>query len=225
MNRDRLHDIATVALVACALVTTVTVMASRFAGTKTRVTRGPALRVEKEWKSYLAGGHDIGPESARVTMVAFSDFQCPFCRRLAQFHDSLVLLGMPVTLKYRHFPIASHRYSTGAAIASECAADQGRFPEMLRILFKNADSLGIASWCHLARAAGVADSGVFANCLTSTRPLSMLAADTVAGVRLGVNGTPTLLIGSLRIDGLPAFDSLFVYVQRAIASSDAGQKR
>ncbi len=116
---------------------------------------------------------------------------------------------------YRHFPMPNHRFAVPAARASECAGDQGRFPEMHRALFENADSLGLAPWWWFASLAGVTDSSGFAECVRSSSPLLALERDVREGRRLGVEGTPTLLVGAWRVNGVPPLDTLRAYIKRA----------
>lgn len=171
--------------------------------------------MEKDWAQYTLGGHLLGLSDAPVTIVEFSDFQCPFCRRFAVFHDSLRKLGHRVKVVYRHYPIPTHQFAIAAARASECAAAQGLFEPMHAALFAHQESIGVAPWSRFARTAGVQDSTTFQTCMNSTDPVKAMTDDTVAGKRLKVRGTPTLLIHDLRVDGLPSFDSLLVYVERA----------
>ena len=119
----------------------------------------------------------------------------------------------------RHFPIPNHPHARNAAIASECAAAQDQFEAMHRTMFGLADSLGTLSWSSLASRAGVPDSAAFVRCLESPESAAAISRDSVAAYKLGLRGTPTLLIGSTRVDGLPLLDSLRVYVKRA--STDA----
>jgi protein-disulfide isomerase len=105
---------------------------------------------------------------------------------------------------YRHLPAQGHSHAVGAVRASECAAVQGRFAAMHAALSRNADSIGVKSWAWFARAAAVPDSAQF-------------AADAN---RLRIRGTPTIMVHNQRYDGLPPFDSLLAYVDRARSSRD-----
>lgn len=222
--REWIQNAATALMVTCAVVITVAVL-RRELGRGSERTFAP-VRVEKDWQEYALSGHSLGPSDATVTIVEFSDFQCPFCRRFATFHDSLTKLGVRVKVVYRHFPLPAHQFAIAAARASECGAAQGRFDAMHAALFAHQESIGVAPWSTFARAAAVRDSAAFHFCMMSTDPVAALAVDTAAAKRLQVRGTPTLLIHDLRVDGLPIFDSLLVYVQRAEESvrsrSDGG---
>jgi protein-disulfide isomerase len=159
-------------------------------------------------------GHTLGADSSGVTLVEFADFECPYCRRFEKYIDSIRSLGYHVRVVYRHFPLSIHRFAVPAARASECANEQGRFEQMHAILFANSDSLGLAPWWWFARTAGVRDSGRFDSCVRSPSAIRALQRDAVDGNRLGVHGTPTILMDGFKIEGVPPFDSLKAYVQR-----------
>lgn len=206
---------ATAAMVVCALVVTVAVARREFVAPATAVG-GLRVTTQKDWREFADAGHVIGPADAPVTIVEFSDFQCPFCARFAEFHDSLLVDGLRVRVLYRHFAIPNHPHARNAAVASECAAAQGKFDVMHRALFASADSLGALPWSSIARRAGVPDSVAFARCLDGKEASAAIVRDSLAGHKLGLRGTPTLLIGSTRVDGLPSLDSLRAYVRRAV---------
>jgi protein-disulfide isomerase len=221
MNTDRLMSVATIILSGCAVVMTATLLHREFAA-PVRLVSGPSAPVQQvDWARYAESGHSIGAADAKVTVVEFADFECPYCRRFNLLADSLRAVGKSFRVVYRHFPLPTHRFAIPAARASECASRQGKFAEMHAVLFANSDSLGLAPWAWFADRAGVRDSVRFAACVKETKPIDALVQDTTDGHRLGVTGTPTLLIGSLRVGGLPSFDSLSAYIDRAAAGNRA----
>lgn len=205
-------------MLGCALIVTGAVVHRIFRGPTYAPSAGPSIRTERNWERYAVDGQVLGADDAPVTIIEFSDFQCPFCRRFADYHDSLTTLGISVKVIYRHLPAPNHPYALTAAIASECAGAQGRFEKMHDALFSLPDSLGRAPWWYFARIAGVSDSAAFERCLGNPQP--RLAQDTAAGRRLKVRGTPTLLIHDQRVEGVPTFDSLVAYVRRASGSTN-----
>lgn len=221
MHRLSFQSIATSIMLFCAVG--VSALAVRRYINPTRRPPSSSVSIQNDWRKFADGGHPIGPPSAPVTIVEFSDFQCPFCRKFASYRDSLTKVGAPIRVIYRHMPTPSHRYAVGAATSSECAAEQNRFEEMHDILFTHADSFGVVSWWHLANLAGVPDSARFEQCLKGASYVRRLAADSAAASNLKVRGTPTLLIHSTRVDGVPSFDSLLSYVRRA--ASDTAIRR
>lgn len=217
MSRERLLDIAVATLVLCALVTTTLVVRREFfvgmasAAVPSRI---------KEWRDYSRDGHRMGPADAPVSVIVFSDFQCPYCAALMEGLRTLRSEHpREVAVIYRHFPLASHKAAVAAVRASECAAAQGRFEAYHDALFAGRDSIGHLPWESFAREAGITDLPRFRECAAETGPLPALARDTVAGKRLEVTGTPTLLINETRLQGLPPMDTLRSYVQRALETA------
>ena len=130
------------------------------------------------------------------------------------------VLGANVTVLYRHLPGLRHKFAIPAIRASECAAEHGRFQPMHDALFSYQDSLGTASWWWFAKTAGLQDSLAFDACMRRQGPIPALERDTIAARRLGATGTPTLLIHEIRLNGVPSFDSLRVYVDRARSKAE-----
>jgi protein-disulfide isomerase len=214
---ERVLNAALVVLVACALVTTGLVVRREFFGPST-ISATP-VHVPM-WQSFARDGNRMGPADAPVTIVVFSDFQCPYCavlmerlRKVRSAHPG------EVAVVYRHFPVRGHVHAADAAKASECAAEQGRFEPFHDALFAARDSIGIVPWERFAASAGVPDLSAFQKCANAAGPVAALERDTVAARKLRVSATPTLLINSLRLVGTPPMDSLEAYVR--IASAQA----
>lgn len=215
-KQGRVTDVATAILTVCALVVTALLIRRELAP-QAFLAQPPQMdvSVERNWEDYADAGHILGDSAATVTIVEFADFECGFCRRFHSYTDSLRALGHRVRVVYRHYPITGHRFAVAAARASDCAADQGRFSEMHRSLYAYPDSFGIATWSWFAEISSVGDLASFERCVQSRENLASLAQDTVAANRLGIAGTPLLLVGPIRVNGLPSFDSLRAYVERS----------
>ena len=158
----------------------------------------------------------IGSPSARVTIVEFADFQCPFCSKFAA-DIAAIQQSYPDDVKviFRHFPLTHiHPLAMDAAKASECAADQGRFAAMHDVLYSQQDQVGNKEWLAFASDAGVADRDRFQICMAATSPAPAIEKDIEAGTRLGVSGTPTILIDGKRLDGIPERGWLIAEVER-----------
>lgn len=159
----------------------------------------------------LDGGHSRGNPSAPVTIVEFSDFECGHC---ANFHrsvdDVLHRYGQSVRIVFRHFPLDSecnpmltvqlHREACLAAVASECAAEQGRFWQYQDVLFNNQGQLGRQSLIEYATRLGL-DTTRFATCLDSPEPRARVHNDVTEGAALGVDSTPTVFINGRLVKG------------------------
>ncbi len=149
-----------------------------------------------------------GPKEAPVTLVEFSDFQCPFCMRLTKtLRDVAAKYGDKVRLVYRQFPLSQiHPFAEKAAEASLCAADQNQFWEMHDLIFETQSQLKVEDL--KAKAAKLKlDSGVFDDCLDSGKYSDRVRQDQREGFTLGVASTPALFINGRFISGaLPLSD-------------------
>lgn len=146
-------------------------------------------------------GTVLGGSDAPIRLIEFSDFQCPFCRRLHQTLGALRARHPEVAVVYRHFPLAIHTEALPAAIAAECAGVQGRFESYAQLLFEQQDSLRDGIYDRLARQAGVSDSAQFAACRASRSPMPTISRDIEAGEQLQIVGTPVLIIGDTVLVG------------------------
>ena len=155
------------------------------------------------------GGHLVGPANARLKIIEFSDFQCPACRRLQlTLRELRARHPETVAVIYRHYPLAGHSVAVPAAIASECAAEQNRFEPYADLLFAHQDSLAQQSWEVLAVAAGVPDTARFRTCRADQKVRARIDKDVAMGQRLGIIGTPTLVLGDRMTVGTVPVESL-----------------
>lgn len=145
----------------------------------------------------------LGPEDAKVTIVEFSDFECPFCRQSYPTIRSLTQeFRDEVRFIYRDFPLVTiHENAHAAARAGYCADTQGLFWQLHDKLFQNQDNLGKTAILGYANQIG-ADSAAFAACLDSPEAYREVDADIAAGEAAGVQGTPTWFINGIRVAGV-----------------------
>lgn len=165
----------------------------------------PPSRVA-EWLELLRAGVRQGPASAPLQVVYFSDFECPACRTLHARLDSLSGRHPgSVAVTVLHFPIESlHPHARAAAVAAECAGDQARFTEFARLLFAAQERIGITAWDAFAWEAGVPDLETFRRCTAGPEaPARVRRHEALAG-RLGVTGTPTVIVNALMFDIPPS---------------------
>ena len=101
-----------------------------------------------------------------------------------------------------------HKSAEDAARAVECAARQGRFETYQALLFSTQDQIGQRSWTAYAQNAGLSDANAFEVCMNGHLTLAPVERDRAAGRKLGVIGTPTLLINDLALPGYPGSDKL-----------------
>jgi protein-disulfide isomerase len=164
---------------------------------------GNAAELRKE---LAAKGPSRGPATAPVTIVEFSDFQCPSCRRA---HDTIeqLLLAYPGKLRlvYRHFPLEMHEHAELAAEAAQCADEQGKFWPYHDALFQNQAHLSPKDLLGYARALSL-DGARFAECVESGRQSRAVKDDLAAGEAAGVNATPTFFVNGAKVVGALELD-------------------
>lgn len=204
MTHPLLSNLATGAMVACAVTVTALMVRREVFPPRTAAAQ-PDLRPRRvsNWPELLSGGHRIGRADAPVQIVEFSDFQCPFCARTQPVINA-VQRRRPdrVAVLYRHFPLdAIHPHARPAAVASECAAAQGRFQRMADLLFARQDSLGTTPWTRFAADAGVRDTAEFARCMARPAATAAVDRDARAGRATRVEVTPTLVINGTLYPG------------------------
>jgi protein-disulfide isomerase len=152
----------------------------------------------------VAGAPVLGHADARVAMIAFSDFECPFCGRFAndilpEIKAKYIDTGK-VKFVFRHLPLTRiHPRAVPAAEAAECAARQGRFWEMHDRLFADPTKLQNADIAAYAEALGL-DEAALATCLQG-QASARVQEDVALATTLKLTGTPAFLLGVMQADG------------------------
>jgi protein-disulfide isomerase len=148
-----------------------------------------------------AVGPSKGPENAKVTIVEFSDFQCPFCSKAAATVDEVMeQYAGKVRLVFRHFPLDFHKEAPKAHEASLCAHDQAKFWEYHDVLFKNQDQLQPEQLVKHAQGLGL-DVDKFKACLGEGKHAAAVQRDLAAGKEHGVSGTPAFFVNGRMLSG------------------------
>ncbi len=159
--------------------------------------------------------HILGPKDAKVTLIEYSDFQCPFCAR----HEPTVQKIMKdfpkdVRLVYRHYPLSFHPNAQKAAEASECAAKLGgnnAFWAMHGKLFQSGDTLngavGADFYQNLAKDLKL-DVAKFKTCMDSGETASIVSNDMTTGNNSGVEGTPATFVNGRLVSGAVPYETL-----------------
>lgn len=164
---------------------------------------------EQEDAGFLLEGEPVlGDPEAKVTIIEFSDFQCPFCARYTletfpQIKQAYVDTGK-IKVAFKNFPLSNHAYAEISAEASECANDQGKFWEYKKTLFENQQALSASDLKKYAKDLGI-DEEQFNNCLDSKKYSEEVAQDLQDGIASGVTGTPTFFINGEKLVGALPF--------------------
>lgn len=166
----------------------------------------------------IEGRPYLGPEDAPVTIVEFTDYECPFCAR--HFKETLpdLLREYEGSIRYviLNLPIASlHPFAQQAGEAAECAHDQGRFWEYHDLLFQNQGALDRLSLKTYAREIEL-DMEVFNTCLDSGAKTQLVLDDIQDALSYGVSATPTFFINGQPLIGAQPFDVFQAEIDAAL---------
>jgi protein-disulfide isomerase len=170
-------------------------------------------------KKVEAKGPARGPEKAAITIVEFSDFECPFCSRAKETVDKVMESYAGKTrLVFRHYPLEFHKRAPKAAEAAMCANDQGKFWEYHDKLFANQQKLELADLKEHAQSVGL-DAAKFADCLDNGKMAAVVQADMAAGKKLGINGTPAFFINGVMLSGAQPIEEFKRVIDQELATN------
>ncbi|MFQ5409418.1 MAG: DsbA family protein [Anaerolineales bacterium] len=163
----------------------------------------------------------VGVAGAPVTIIEFSDFECPFCGR---FHDTTftaLLQRYPdqILFVYRDFPLTSiHPNAQRAAEAAQCANEQGQFWAFHDLLFRNQQHLGNADLYTEAAQALSLEMDAFNECVANRRYEAEVTADYNAARALGITGTPTFFINGRPLVGAQPLEAFVSIIDEELAA-------
>ncbi|MBM4320643.1 MAG: hypothetical protein FJ125_11965, partial [Deltaproteobacteria bacterium] len=158
-----------------------------------------------------------GPKNALVTIMEFSDFQCPYCKRAAETMDQL-LQAYPkdVRLVFRHNPLSFHKLAPGASQATLAAGEQGKFWEMHALLFANQKALEVDKLEEYARQIGL-DIPRFKSFMEAAKGQGRIDADQKLAMQLGARGTPAFYVNGRKLAGAQPLASFKALVDEELA--------
>jgi len=167
-----------------------------------------------------AGAPTKGPDTAPVTIVEFSDFQCPFCARvrltLEQIEDTY---GGRVRIVWKHLPLPIHENAVGASLAAEAAGNQGKFWEYHDMLFANQDRLGPDGLKQFAKDLQL-DISRFETDMQNLDEKKKIEADVAEAETLGITATPGLFINGRFILGAQPFETFARIIDEELTKLD-----
>ena len=158
-----------------------------------------------------------GPADAKITVVEFLDFQCPFCSRVQPTLEQIQkTYGDKVRIVFKHLPLRIHAQAAGAAAAAEAAHQQNKFWEMHDLMFANQRELSDAKYQEWAHQIGL-DMDRFQKDLKSPALSQRIEADSQEASRLGVSGTPAFFINGRYVSGAQPFDAFKKVIDEELA--------
>ncbi len=178
----------------------------------------------------------LGPEDAKVTVIEFSDFECPYCAAAMGTHEGLIErfksqdpsweAAVPklkelaeqgkIKFVYRDFPLNIHQNAQKAAEAAECAEEQNMFWEMHDKIFENSDSLSVENLKQFAKDIRL-DSPEFDACLDSSEMASEVQKDLSDGSKAGITGTPAFFVNGRLVSGAQPFSVFEQIIEEELA--------
>jgi protein-disulfide isomerase len=158
-----------------------------------------------------------GPVAAPITIVEYSDYQCPFCARVNPTLDRIVqTYGDKVKIVFKDFPLPNHPEAPKASEAAHCAGEQGKYWELHDRLFANQQALQVPQIKQYATALEL-DMNAFNQCLDSGKHASRVAENMKAGEALGVQSTPTLYVNGRPVVGAQPFEFFKAIIDEELA--------
>jgi protein-disulfide isomerase len=160
-----------------------------------------------------------GNAKAPVTLVLFSDFQCPYCGKVEPtLNEVEKAYGDKVKVVWKHQPLAMHPQAIPAAEAAEAAREQGKFWQMHDKLFANQGALSPDVYTRYAKELNL-DLARFEASRQSGKGRARIQQDQEIAGRVGVNGTPTMFVNGERVVGAVPFETLKAAIDRQLAAT------
>jgi protein-disulfide isomerase len=182
----------------------------------------------EETLAALGKGHTLGPATATVTIVEFSDFQCSFCKKfwaetLPNLKENHIKKGQ-ARFSYRHFAILGN-FSEQAAMAAECAGEQGKFWEYHDKLFGNQAGLAFtrSKLEQYGQELGLTHAS-FKRCLTIEKYRKKVEGETAVAASLGARGTPTFFVNGRLMVGAQPFKVFQNVINEELINSPSKKK-
>ncbi|XDD51811.1 DsbA family protein [Leptospira sp. WS92.C1] len=167
--------------------------------------------------SIVAGNNpSLGSENAKVTIIEFSDFECPYCKRSQDVNSQLrAKYKDQVRWVFRDYPLSFHPNAMFAHIAANCSAPQGKYWEFFNTLFQNSGNLPKDRVLDLARKTGL-DMQIFSRCVNDEAVKKEVEADMAEGEKYGVSGTPAFFINGIMVEGAQPIDAFIKVIDQEL---------
>ncbi|MDD4110773.1 MAG: thioredoxin domain-containing protein [Clostridia bacterium] len=181
-----------------------------------------AIATNNPYQNLIDDDAFLGNTNAPVTIIEFSDYECPYCQRFhTQTFPSIkkeyIDKGL-VKFVYRDFPLSIHQFAQGAAEAAECAGEQDKYYEMQDKLFSSGVDGGIESYKQYAKEIGL-NQTKFDSCVDNRDMKEEVLNDFKDGQAQGVTGTPAFLINGEKVIGAQPFEVFKEVIDRKLAEA------
>ena len=215
---DRFERLLSTVLTACAVVIAASV-AYRAMRPQRQVAASRNPTFVADWRKLKALGHPLGEatSASNADLLVIADLECPACRI---FHSTVrdVLRERPdLTVHYIAFPLTIHAHAAVAARLAECAAQVGGLMGWVEAVYAKQDSLGRKSWGTFALDAGLADTSSIVECANSDGTTWRVDSSRALAERIGLTGTPTVLINGWRLANVPPKRELLAIIDSVVA--------
>jgi protein-disulfide isomerase len=178
---------------------------------------GKGVDPNKRYSVDTKGSPSTGPETAAVTIVEFSDFQCPFCSRVGPTLKQIEKeYGDQVRIVFKHQPLDFHAKAPAAHAAAEAAHRQGKFWEMHDKIFAEQKAMSPEKYVEYATELGL-DLEQFQKDVASAEVKSRIDADTKQAAKLGSTGTPGFFVNGLNLSGAKPFEAFKEVIDKELA--------
>lgn len=173
-----------------------------------------------------AGNPAIGPADAPVTIIEFSDYQCPYCKRWYDTVNARLLADYAGRIRfvYRDLPLSSiHPEAQAAAEAANCAGEQNAYWPYHDALFTGKYGLSLDAYTQYASELGL-DVNAFNTCVAERRYQEEVNTDASVGASMGLNGTPTFFINGLKVVGAQPFEVFQQIIDNELKTAETKQQ-
>lgn len=173
----------------------------------------------------------LGTKDAKLRVIEYSDFQCPYCKAMQPTIEKMLQeYGDRIEFVYKHLPLSFHPQAENAALASECANEQGKFKEYHNKLFSEQEGWGkrqgTTSFKQYAAQLRL-NSQQFNTCLDSKKYADKVKADATQAQEFGINGTPGVFVGEEFLEGAVQYETIKEMIDRQLGnmSKEEGKEK
>lgn len=191
------------------------------AGADKKQDRPDPLADKTVWKVPLSGLEAVkGKADAPVTLIWYTDFQCPFCSRVQPTIEKIETeYKDKVRIVFKHLPLDFHKNAMGAAEAAACAQEQGKFWEMEKHLYENQQQLEAAQLVDQAKAVGL-EMGKWQKCMDAHKPKDAIAKDMATAEKVQATGTPAFFINGRKLSGARPFEDFKKMIDEELTKAE-----